>query len=54
MDRSKYCQIEFSLHWQSGDATHTDRRYFERINLWRDYLPGDLARSGKSQDLGNT
>lgn len=43
MDQSKFCQAEFALRWESHDAKHCDRRYFESINLWRDYLPGDLA-----------
>ncbi len=43
MDHSRYCQIEFALHWESCDARHVDRRYFDHLSLWRDYLPGDLA-----------
>ncbi|MBU1191214.1 MAG: methyltransferase domain-containing protein [Gammaproteobacteria bacterium] len=31
------------MRWQSDHATHIDRQYFEKINLWRDYFPQDLS-----------
>ncbi len=40
---SRIGQIEVSLRWQSLQASHCDRRFIERLNFWRDYLPGDLG-----------
>lgn len=31
------------LQWQSVDALHCERQFFERVNFWRDVFPGDLA-----------
>ena len=35
--------LEVALSWNSVQATHVDRQYFEKINLWRDYFPQDLG-----------
>jgi SAM-dependent methyltransferase/FKBP-type peptidyl-prolyl cis-trans isomerase 2 len=32
-----------ALQWQSADAEHCERQFFERINFWRDVFPGNLA-----------
>jgi hypothetical protein len=40
---SKIGQVEVSLRWQSPLAQHCDRRFFDRLNFWRDYFPGDLG-----------
>lgn len=31
--------IEFTLKWKSGQATHTDCYYAKRVNFWRDIFP---------------
>lgn len=33
--------VVFDLRWKSDEAVHTER-FFTRVNLWRDLLPGDL------------
>jgi SAM-dependent methyltransferase len=43
MPRSKQAAVEFALRWRSPDARHCDRLYFEKVNFWRDFLPGTLA-----------
>jgi len=43
MPRSRIAALEFTLHWQSPLASHTERVYFEKLNFWRDFFPGSLA-----------
>ncbi len=43
MDKALMVNVELALHWQSRHARHIDRSFFERINLWRDFFPGDMA-----------
>lgn len=43
MVTARQASIEFALHWRSAHAHHTDRLYFEKINFWRDVLPGALG-----------
>lgn len=43
VDRSKHASVETALQWQSQDASHCERQFFERINFWRDIFPGNLA-----------
>ena len=40
---SRIGQVEVSLLWEGAQASHCDRRYFDRLNSWRDYFPGDLG-----------
>lgn len=42
MPQAKQAAVEFALHWQSADAQHTDRLFFEKVNFWRDFFPGSL------------
>ena len=32
-----------TLQWQSADAAHCERQFFERVNFWRDVFPGNLS-----------
>lgn len=43
MTASRIVSIEAALRWSSAHATHTDRQWFEGVNLWRDFFPGDLG-----------
>ena len=43
MQQAKQASIEFSLRWQSAHASHTERLYDERVNIWRDFFPGTLG-----------
>ena len=36
MTTTRHISLEVALHWQSDHATHIDRRFFERLSLWRD------------------
>lgn len=44
--------MELALLWQSRYARHTDQLYFERVSLWRDMFPGDLAARLARADPG--
>ncbi len=44
--------LEVALHWQSGDATHIDRHFFDRINFWRDFFPRDLGDRLAQAEVG--
>jgi SAM-dependent methyltransferase len=43
MDHSTYADIELKIQWESEQATHTERHYFQGINFWRDFFPGLLG-----------
>lgn len=43
MVAAKQASIEFAFRWQSAQARHRDRLYFESVNFWRDFFPGMLA-----------
>lgn len=32
-----------ALRWQSVHARHVDRQYFDKINFWRDLIPGSMG-----------
>jgi SAM-dependent methyltransferase len=51
---SQIGQVEISLHWQGPQATHCDRRFFNRLNFWRDYFPGDMGDRLNVADVGDT
>lgn len=67
MQNSKQARIEVEINWESVDAIHHERRYFHKINFWRDFFPGLLAdeiqhsepmqwvstRTDSSEHLGN-
>ena len=67
MQQAKLATVEFTLRWQSTHASHSERLYYERINFWRDFIPGALGdqlatlaaggvaseRGGRSHDVGD-
>lgn len=40
---SRIAMVEMSLRWQGPHASHCERRFFNKLNFWRDYFPGDLG-----------
>ena len=42
MNKSSHASIELALKWRSHSVLHTDRYYFQKVNLWRDLFPGTL------------
>ncbi len=40
---SRIGQVEISLLWEGSQAKNRDRRFFNKLNFWRDYFPGDLG-----------
>jgi len=51
---SQIGQVEISLRWQGPQASHCDRRFFARLNFWRDYFPGDLGDRLNVADVGDS
>ena len=43
MQQAKQATVEFTLRWQSAEASHNERLYYERLNFWRDFFPGTLG-----------
>jgi len=54
MPISKLAAVEFALCWESAEARHTDRCYFEKLNFWRDFFPGSLADTLGAAELGTS
>jgi len=34
---------ELRIDWEPGGMRHCNRRYFGKVNFWRDILPGTLG-----------
>ncbi len=43
MHSSRLISAELRLDWQGPRGHHRDRWRLPKLNLWRDYLPGDMA-----------
>lgn len=54
MNTTRHIALEVAVHWQSDDIAHTDRRYFEKVSLWRDVFPGDLGARLQAAAPGDT
>ncbi|MBI5040002.1 MAG: methyltransferase domain-containing protein [Gammaproteobacteria bacterium] len=52
MKTTRNIAVEVALHWRSGQITHTDRRYFEKLSLWRDFFPVDLGERLRDAPVG--
>ncbi len=53
MNTTRTLALEVALRWEDAQATHCDRRYFEKISLWRDYFPGDLGERLRTAGSGD-
>jgi hypothetical protein len=51
---SRIGQVEVSLRWQGPQASHCDRRFFNRLNFWRDYFPADLGERLNQAEAGDS
>lgn len=40
---SELAAVELCIDWQQAGIAHRNRQYFDRINFWRDILPGALS-----------
>lgn len=54
MTTTRHISLEAALHWRSAQAEHCDRRFFERLSLWRDFFPGDLGERLRDCPVGAT
>jgi ubiquinone/menaquinone biosynthesis C-methylase UbiE len=54
MNTTRSIALEVAMHWNSGDISHCDRRYFEKISLWRDFFPEDLGECLRDAPVGQS
>lgn len=52
MTASRLAAIEIAVDWQSKDASHRERVYFEKVNFWRDFFPGSLGEQLANSEQG--
>jgi SAM-dependent methyltransferase len=50
----RLASIEFRLAWEKNGVQHTDARYAQRVNFWRDLLPDTLRRDLMGALAGDT
>ncbi|HHB75823.1 MAG TPA: methyltransferase domain-containing protein [Desulfobulbus sp.] len=43
IDKMSRATIQFGLDWNSGAIQHCDQLWTDRVNMWRDIFPEDLA-----------
>ena len=53
MDKAKQASIELAVAWESSHAAHTDRYFFDKIDFWRDLLPGGAIPPNPTRLLGS-
>ncbi|MEW5893033.1 MAG: methyltransferase domain-containing protein [Pseudomonadota bacterium] len=46
--------IEFTLHWQSEQARHSDLYVASPVNLWRDFFPPEVEAAVLDQPVGHS
>lgn len=54
MENSRHAAVRFELQWRSADAVHSEHYHMSNLNLWRDFLPGDLADMLGRAAVGDT
>ncbi|MDH3918133.1 MAG: methyltransferase domain-containing protein [Rhodospirillales bacterium] len=45
--------IDFEVTWKSGEVAHRDRLACQKVNFWRDILPGGLAEALHGKTAGD-
>lgn len=53
-DASKQGSMEFALEWKGQQAHHRERHFFDKLNLWRDFFPGNIAEKLNNLELEGT
>lgn len=54
MDKTNRAAVEFSLSYTSEIGRHTDRIYVEKVDFWRDIIPGSLGKQLETSKLNET
>jgi SAM-dependent methyltransferase len=49
-----FAAVEFALHWQSAEASHTDLYVANQLNMWRDWFPPELHAALLDQPVGHS
>jgi SAM-dependent methyltransferase len=44
MESTNVASMEFSLQWESSCAVHNDRRFVDKVHLWRDIFPENFKK----------
>jgi SAM-dependent methyltransferase len=56
VEKSRHASVEFEVCWGSAAAQHRERVLVEKVNFWRDLIPGDLgerlARCAPGETVG--
>ncbi|UCE89537.1 MAG: methyltransferase domain-containing protein [Pseudomonadota bacterium] len=52
MQSSELASIDFALSWQGTQARHRDRCHFDKVDFWRDLMPGALGERLAALDIG--
>jgi SAM-dependent methyltransferase len=53
-DAHAMAAMEFALQWRCDNALHTDCRFAQRLNLWRDLFPPQLEAALLGKPVGHT
>lgn len=51
---SRIAEVEVNLFWEGPQASHCDRRFFKRLNFWRDYFPAEMGEQLNLTEIGQT
>jgi FKBP-type peptidyl-prolyl cis-trans isomerase 2 len=54
VDKNSRLTVEFTLTWRGDQAWHEERLYAEKVSVWRDLFPGNLAELLLGKEVGET
>lgn len=54
VDKNSRLTVEFSLSWHGARVGHQERLYAEKVSVWRDLFPGNLAEQLLGKGVGET
>jgi hypothetical protein len=54
VDKKSRLTVEFMLAWRGDRAWHEERLYAEKVSVWRDLFPGNLAEQLLGKEVGET
>lgn len=52
MQRFNRASLSFTVRWMSQHGTHSDRHFINKVDFWRDILPGKLGENLASLEVG--
>ena len=54
VEKNSRLTVEFALAWHGDKVRHEERLYAEKVSVWRDLFPGDLAEQLLGKEVGET